>query len=530
MMKNLKNFINIFSITVLTFMLAIETFATNAQSQTEILYGHYPNSGFTSEINGYNTWANSVGISKSSIGATFVSIDDSYNMGIYISDYSSHNAVPFINIMPNPNNSVCNDLRDFSSGRCDIHINAISSVLKSQNKKVFIAFYPEMNGYWTFQDYYGSNYADSNLYKESYKYFRNKILSNGVSRDIVNFVFAPNNWASSPTYDFENFYAGEDFVDIIGFSSFNFNTCGGVWTTFENGFKPYLDRMTLMSPNKPIFITQTGVIGTDAEKILWMNDTLLKLKSYKNVRAFIYFNYKKVELGCGSAEMDFRIYKNEVGQGIIGLSQSFYNNGISYWSISDSNWSKTFPPPQRIFLDVNPINPLTGKIDHISILYRNGVSGGCTYNPTNYCPSSLVTRSQMAVFLLKSKYGSTYYPPPASHYFTDSVGHWAEAWIDQLKRENISSGCGNNNYCPENSITRAEMSVFLLRAKYGSSYNAPVVPITFLDTGSHWARYWIEKLKTDGITYGCAINNYCPDNLVRRDDMAIFIVNTFNLK
>ena len=81
-----------------------------AQSQTEILYGHYPNSGFTSEINGYNTWANSVGISKLSIGATFVSIDDSYNMGIYISDYSSHNAVPFINIMPNPNNLVCNEM------------------------------------------------------------------------------------------------------------------------------------------------------------------------------------------------------------------------------------------------------------------------------------------------------------------------------------------------------------------------------------------------------------------------------------
>lgn len=86
---------------------------------------------------------------------------------------------------------------------------------------------------------------------------------------------------------------------------------------------------------------------------------------------------------------------------------------------------------------------------------------------------------------------------------------------------------GNSNV---NAQFQTEMSIFLLKAKYGNGYSAPVSNITFSDTGTHLARYWIEKLKTDGISYGCGNNNYYPESLVRRDEMAIFLVNTFGLK
>jgi len=72
----------------------------------------------------------------------------------------------------------------------------------------------------------------------------------------------------------------------------------------------------------------------------------------------------------------------------------------------------------------------------------------------------------MAVFLLKSKYGSSYSPPAvgASTGFDDvPTTHWAAPWIKQLAAEGITGGCGGGNYCPNNPVTRAQMAVFLVK-------------------------------------------------------------------
>jgi len=46
---------------------------------------------------------------------------------------------------------------------------------------------------------------------------------------------------------------------------------------------------------------------------------------------------------------------------------------------------------------------------------------------------------------------------------------------------------------------------------------------------SYWAVDWIEELYADGITGGCGGGNYCPDNSVTRAEGAVFLVRTFNL-
>jgi hypothetical protein len=74
----------------------------------------------------------------------------------------------------------------------------------------------------------------------------------------------------------------------------------------------------------------------------------------------------------------------------------------------------------------------------------------------------------MAVFLLKAKYGSSYTPPAASHYFSDvpTAGKvWMEPWIDEVYREGITTGCGTSPliYCPETTVKRGAMAAFLVR-------------------------------------------------------------------
>jgi hypothetical protein len=172
----------------------------------------------------------------------------------------------------------------------------------------------------------------------------------------------------------------------------------------------------------------------------------------------------------------------------------------------------------------------------ISRLYRAGITTGCSTNPMNYCPGNNVSRAEMAIFLERGMRGSTYEPPNASgNLFADvDLSNWAAAWIEQLYSDGITTGCEDNplSYCPGNPVSRAEMAIFLLRAKYGSDYEPdPVGDSTGFDDVStdHWAAKWIKQLAAEGITTGCGGKNYCPTQPVPRDQMATFLVRAFGL-
>ncbi|MCZ2121263.1 MAG: S-layer homology domain-containing protein, partial [Anaerolineales bacterium] len=168
---------------------------------------------------------------------------------------------------------------------------------------------------------------------------------------------------------------------------------------------------------------------------------------------------------------------------------------------------------------------------YIESIYAAGITGGCSSGPLNYCPNGFVTRAQMAIFLLRGIHGSAYSPPPATGtLFTDvPLNAFAAAWIEQFSTEGITGGCGGGNYCPNESVTRAQMAVFLLRAKHGAAYTPPAASGDFADVGVAGFAAWIEQLAAEGITGGCGGGNYCPNEPVTRAQMAVFIQRTFNL-
>jgi hypothetical protein len=184
---------------------------------------------------------------------------------------------------------------------------------------------------------------------------------------------------------------------------------------------------------------------------------------------------------------------------------------------------------QVVFGDVPPDYWAKSFIER---LYYFGVTGGCSTNPLNYCPDLRVTRAEMAVFLLRSERGSTYTPPEATGtVFGDvSASYWAAQWIEQLAADGITGGCGSGNYCPEKFVTRAQMAVFLLRTKYGNGYTPPPATGVFADVPTnYWSAAWIEQLAAEGITGGCGNGTYCPNMVVTRAQMAVFLVTTFDL-
>jgi hypothetical protein len=172
---------------------------------------------------------------------------------------------------------------------------------------------------------------------------------------------------------------------------------------------------------------------------------------------------------------------------------------------------------------------------HVEAVYASGVTGGCATAPLRYCPEAAVTRAQAAVLLLRSTLGAGYTPPPAVGRFQDVPASGVFApWIEDLAARGLTGGCSVNPplFCPGQSVTRAQMAVFLLATGEGPSYTPPPATGQFQDlpASSPFAA-WAEELARRGITSGCAASppRFCPAEPVTRAQAAVFLVSAFGL-
>ena len=162
---------------------------------------------------------------------------------------------------------------------------------------------------------------------------------------------------------------------------------------------------------------------------------------------------------------------------------------------------------------------------YIEAIADAGLTSG--YPDGTYRPENPVTRAEMAVFLLN---GMSVTAPAidGSHPFSDISGHWAASYIEELFDQGITGGYPDGTYRPENLVTRAEMAVFLLK---GIGITPPPMDGSdpFTDINLHWAEIFIEELFDQGITGGYPDGTYRPENRVTRAEMAVFLVNAFNI-
>ena len=172
-----------------------------------------------------------------------------------------------------------------------------------------------------------------------------------------------------------------------------------------------------------------------------------------------------------------------------------------------------------------------GDYRYVETVLHKGLTSGCggtLYCPENQISRAqmavlLLRAEHGAAYVPPAATGTVFDDVPANAF--------AAAWIERLAAEGITAGCGNGaNYCPNAPVTRAQMAVFILKTEHGSAWAPPAAGGDFTDVpiGNLFAP-WVEALKDEGVTAGCGVNVFCPSSPTKRGQMAVFLTKAFAL-
>lgn len=145
---------------------------------------------------------------------------------------------------------------------------------------------------------------------------------------------------------------------------------------------------------------------------------------------------------------------------------------------------------------------------YIEALSLAGITGGCSTTPKLYCPDGTITRGQMAVFIERALGNFSPTPSPTGMFTDVLASDPFKPFIEELYNDRITGGCSTNPlmYCPDNPVTRGQMAVFIERA-LGNFSPTPFPADMFSDVPfDDPFKPFIEELYNDGITAGCSTN------------------------
>lgn len=305
--------------------LPLVTNVANQQKSGPVLLGIYPSSywqpmvtdALTKEFNPINQWSGK----QLSLAGVFHFFYQSDAVPFMLTEIWNGGYTPFVNIYSD------HSIQDIAAGGIDNQIRSwargFATFANNGQRMAFLAPLQEMNGTWV--PYGSSNPA---YFKTAYQRIINIFEQEGVPSESVRWVFAPNGWSSTGWPGFEDYYPGDDIVDVVGFSAYNYGYSAGnpypKWETPQQLYQDFVNRIRVMAPSKPVFIAQTGSTtygpsGYDINlKNQWLTDAYSFAVSLEGVRGIIYYN--------ANMKYDWAFYKSNLQfNGYVdGVAQDYY--------------------------------------------------------------------------------------------------------------------------------------------------------------------------------------------------------------
>ena len=155
-------------------------------------------------------------------------------------------------------------------------------------------------------------------------------------------------------------------------------------------------------------------------------------------------------------------------------------------------------------------------------LAEQGVLAGTGCGSGRLCVGEPIVRWEMAVWTVRVLDGQD--PPAISQSRFDDVdaASFHAPFIERLAELGVTRGCGDGSgFCPDRTVTRAQMAAFLSRA-----YNLQDGPDPgFSDVASDaWYGADVARLAASGMTVGCGDGTrFCPSRDTTRAQMAAFL-------
>ena len=139
-----------------------------------------------------------------------------------------------------------------------------------------------------------------------------------------------------------------------------------------------------------------------------------------------------------------------------------------------------------------------------------------------FCPGEVIDRKTMAVWVVRVLDGRDPPPVPVSRFDDVDADGFFAPFIERMAELEVTTGCGDGSgFCPDGSVTRAVMAVFISRA-----YDLPEGPAPgFSDVPEDaWYAADVARLAASEITKGCGDGTrFCPGRDTTRAEMATFL-------
>lgn len=112
--------------------------------------------------------------------------------------------------------------------------------------------------------------------------------------------------------------------------------------------------------------------------------------------------------------------------------------------------------------------------------------------------------------------------------FTDIQTHWARPFIEALADRNIVRGFSDRTYRPNQPVKRAEFAV-LVQAAFSRPSRRPAIPFTDVPA-NHWALTAIRKAYETGFLSGFPNNQFRPEDPITRSQLFASLVGGLDLQ
>lgn len=177
-------------------------------------------------------------------------------------------------------------------------------------------------------------------------------------------------------------------------------------------------------------------------------------------------------------------------------------------SVTISTFTQYVPRTVKTSGSVNPSFIAAVRVE-------KDANGRTVYTPVPFRTNG----SEITMF---SRTNSTYLVLQSRFSFTDTLGHWAKADIEQMANRHIVQGTSEDSFQPDQSVTRAEFAALIVRTLgLSATYTSKK---SFMDVQTNdWFGGAVEAAAASGIVSGYEDGTFKPNQTITRQEVAVIL-------